>query len=422
MYGGFWQATLISVVAASCLNYFFVPPIFSFVNSAENWVALGAFEFTALVISRLSRRAQLRADEAIAERRDMERLYQTSRRILLLDSSREPGNLITALIQEIFALQAVQLFEDRSGKTYYSGKCPPQAGHRTGDAYDAETKSWYCVIRVGTRQVGRLVLSGTEMTKLAATALASLTGIALERVRALQEEYRAQAARQTEQLRTSVLDALAHQFKTPLTIARTASSGLLAVGGLSQLQMELVATFDQQARKLDQIASRLLSAAAPDNADFKPRRQSLLFSQLVLAAIEGLDSPTERNRFHVAVPGREIRIFADRKFLLTSITQLVDNAIKYSEPGSSIQVHFAIQDARVVLTMRTKGLVITPDDRERVFERFYRAPRTQHMPAGTGLGLSIVKKIVEAHQGSVWAEGEPGYGTSFSISLPAARP
>src|ERR1035438_4803719 len=113
MYGGFWQATLISVVAASCLNYFFVPPIFSFVNSAENWVALGAFEFTALVISRLSLRAQLRANEAIAGQRDMERLYQTSRRILLLDSSGEPGNLITALIQEIFALQAVQLFEGR---------------------------------------------------------------------------------------------------------------------------------------------------------------------------------------------------------------------------------------------------------------------------------------------------------------------
>jgi two-component system sensor histidine kinase KdpD len=428
MYGGFWQATLISVVAASCLNYFFVPPIFSFVNSAENWVALGAFEFTALVISRLSLRAQLRANEAIAGQRDMERLYQTSRRILLLDSSGEPGNLITALIQEIFALQAVQLFEDRSGKTYHSGECPTETGHRTRDAYllgqnayDAETKSWYCVIRVGTRPVGGLALSGTEMTKLAATALASLTGIALERVRALQEEYRAQAARQTEQLRTSVLDALAHQFKTPLTIARTASSGLLAVGGLTDLQMELAATFDQQACKLDDIASRLLSAAAPDTADFKPQRQALLFSHVVRAAIKELGSPAERKRFFVAVPSREIPIFADRKLILTSVTQLVDNAIKYSEPKSPIEVLFAIQDSTVVFTMRNKGLIIAPADRERVFERFYRAPQTQYLPAGNGLGLSIVKRIVEAHQGSVWAEGEPGYGTSFSISLPAAR-
>ena len=80
LYGGFWQATVISVTAAACLNYFFAPPIFSFVNSPENWVALGAFEFTALVISRLSQRANLRAAEAIAGRRDVERLYETSRR------------------------------------------------------------------------------------------------------------------------------------------------------------------------------------------------------------------------------------------------------------------------------------------------------------------------------------------------------
>jgi signal transduction histidine kinase len=66
--------------------------------------------------------------------------------------------------------------------------------------------------------------------------------------------------------------------------------------------------------------------------------------------------------------------------------------------------------------------VIMPVDRERIFERFYRATETHHLPAGTGLGLSIVKKIVEAHGGHVWAEGEMNYGTSFSISLPAALP
>ena len=79
-----------------------------------------------------------------------------------------------------------------------------------------------------------------------------------------------------------------------------------------------------------------------------------------------------------------------------------------------------MNDAAVILTVRSKGLVITPLSGERIFERFYRAPETHHLPAGTGLGLSIVKKIVEAHHGSVWAEGEADYGTSFSVSLPAA--
>ena len=426
VYGGFWQATFISVVAATCLNYFFVPPIFSFVNSPANWVALGAFEFTALVISRLSLDARLQAVEAIARRREMERLYETSRRILLLDNRGESGNLIASLIREMFDLKAVRLLDALTGTTYQSGEMPAGAEQRTRDAYflaadsfNPETGTWYCVLRLGTRAVGGLALHDTRMTKLAATALASLSGVALERVRALQREARAEAARQTEQLRTAVLDALAHQFKTPLTVARTASSGLLAVGGLTELQTELVTVIDEQARTLDRLASRLLSAAMLDGTEFKPKREPVLFSGLIRGAIGRLDQETDRKRCRVSVPDPEAPILADRELILTSIAQLIDNAIKYSEPGSPIEVACAAKETAVVLTVRNKGIVIAQQDRERVFERFYRAPETQHLPAGTGLGLSIVKKIVASHHGSVWAEGEAGYGTSFSMSLPA---
>jgi two-component system, OmpR family, sensor histidine kinase KdpD len=428
LYGGFWQATMVSVAAAASLNYFFVPPIFSFANSPANWVALGAFEFTALVISRLSQRAQLRAREAIAGRRDMERLYETSRRILLLDCSGEPGGLIPSLIRDIFDLRAVQLFDAQTAATYQSGEGPAEAGQHTRDAYfrggdtfDPETRSWFCVVRLGVRPVGGLALIDTEMTRLAATALASLAGIALERARSLQKEFRAQAARQTEQLRTAVLDALAHEFKTPLAVARTASSGLLAVGGLSELQAELVMTIDQQANKLDHLASRLLRAAMLDSAEFKPQREPLLFSSLVNVVLRKLDLPGDRERFRVSEPNYEAPVLADQELILTAVAQLVDNALKYSEPGSPINIRFAVRDSEVVLTLSSKGIVLTPSDRERVFERFYRAPETHHLPAGTGLGLSIVKKIVAAHRGSVWAEGQPGYGTSFSLALPSAH-
>jgi two-component system sensor histidine kinase KdpD len=425
-YGGFWQATWISVIAASCLNYFFVPPIFSFVNSPANWVALGAFEFTALVIGRLSLRARYEAIEAIARRRDMERLYETSRRILLLDNRGESGDLITSLIRETFDLKAVRLFDALSGTAYQSGETPEGAEQQTRDAYflaadsfDSRTCTWYCVLRLGTRAVGGLALHDTPITKLAATALASLSAVALERARALRKEARAEAARQTEQLRTAVLDALAHQFKTPLTVARTASSGLLALGGLTELQTELVTVIDEQARTLDHLASRLLGAGMLDSTEFKPKCEPLLFSILIRAAIERLDQETDGSRFRVSVPDPEAPILADRELMLTSIAQLVDNAIKYSEPGSPLDIGCTANHAAVVLTVRNKGLVVAQQDRDRVFERFYRAPETQHLPAGTGLGLSIVKKIVASHRGSVWAQGEAGYGTSFSISLPA---
>src|SRR5579862_6794865 len=122
VYGGFWQATFISVISVACLDYFFDEPIFSFtVGRVSNWVELSAFEFTALIISRLSNRVQLRALEAEAERRDTARLYQTARRLLLLDCSGDPGNPVTSLIRETFDLQGVVLFDGVSGSLYKSG-------------------------------------------------------------------------------------------------------------------------------------------------------------------------------------------------------------------------------------------------------------------------------------------------------------
>jgi two-component system, OmpR family, sensor histidine kinase KdpD len=426
LYGGFWQGSLVSIAAAASLNYFFEPPIFSFENNAQDWIALGAFEFTALVISRLSLRAQMQANQALSREREMQRLYETSRRILLMDGSRDLGYQIVSLIRETFEVSGVRLFDALSPTTCQLGLNPEGSERRTrqahlldADSFDARTRSWYCVLRLGARPVGGLALHHTGMSKLAATALASLCGIALERVRVMQRESHAEAARQTEQLRTAVLDALAHQFKTPLSIVRTASSGLLAIGGLPELQTDLLTSIDQQAARLDHLASRLLLAARLDAAEYMPRRETLPYSRIVGLALSKLAQP-ERNRFRVSVPSPEVPILADPELILTSILQLAENAIQYSEPDSPILVTFSVSDGRVIIKMLSKGPVVAPKERERIFERFYRAPETRHGPAGTGLGLSIVKKIVEAHQGSVWAEGEPNYGTSFSISLPAA--
>ena len=123
------------------------------------------------------------------------------------------------------------LFDGLSTSLYVSGEPPPGHDQRARDTYflDSDTfaspeKTWFCTLRLGVRPVGGLALCGTEMTQLSATALASLGAIALERARALEKQNHAEAARQAEQLRTAVLDALAHKFKDPLTVIRTASS------------------------------------------------------------------------------------------------------------------------------------------------------------------------------------------------------
>lgn len=428
-YGGFRQATLVSVIAVACLDYFFDQPIFSFsVGRLSNWVELGAFEFTALVISQLSNRAQLRAVEAIAERRDTDRLYQSARRMLLLDSRGNVGNLVSSLIRETFEIRGVVLFDAHSTASYESGHPTPDAERQTreaflanSDSFDSNHKSWFCVLRVGGKPAGALALCGTEMRPLAAAAVASLVAIALERARTLEKHYHAEAARQAEQLRTAVLDALAHQFKTPLTVIRTASSGLPAAGGLCEEQTELVSLIDQEARKLSDLASRLVGAPTLESAEFQPQPEPLLLSRLMRSALQEIEPGSDRDRFRFSLPAHEPPVFADRELILTALVQLVDNALKYSVRGSAIDVELKANDTSVILSVRSEGLVLSTADRERIFERFYRAPGAQDRSSGTGLGLSIVKTIASGQRGHVWAEGEPGYGTVFSFSLPVLR-
>ena len=170
------------------------------------------------------------------------------------------------------------------------------------------------------------------MTKSTVAALTSLSAIALERARVLQTEFRAQADRRTEQLRAYGSRRFGASVQDPADRkSRAASAGLLALGGLSGLQTECVAIIDQQARKLDDLASRLLRSAGLEGEEFKPRRKALLFSTMAHAAIgdqeagtvETAADPGNRSRWrnscvggrrtdpdrHCSTPGQRVQVF-----------------------------------------------------------------------------------------------------------------
>ena len=425
-YGGFLVATIASVVAVICLDFFFEPPIFAFtVGERTDWLAFVAFEFTALVISRLTLRARAKTAEATARHQDSERLYETARQILLLEKNHKPGNFITSSILQIFRVRAVVLFDAVLAETYSSGGVSPELEDRAraayysdADRFDPVTRTWFVTLRLGGKPFGSLALSDAVMTSTVAAALASLSAIVLERSRSFEREYRAEAVRQAESLRVAVLDALAHDIKTPLTIIRTASSGLLAAGGLTRDETELVALIDEQSTKLNDLASHLLSAARLDDADFRPQQEPLLFSSLLKAAVQEFDQPHQRERFHLSKAVDEVPIFGDRKLIQRALIQLLDNALKYSVSGSPIELKVAVTDREVIAEVGNQGQAIARSDRERIFERFYRARETHFKAPGNGLGLSIVKKIADAHRGRVWVQGNDGEKTSFFLALP----
>ncbi len=425
---GLWEATVTSVVAVLCLDFFFTPPLFSFKTDAAGWTALAAFECTALVVSRLSAQVQLQADLANRQRNNMERLYELARSILLVNRHEPAGSQIAAFIQHAIGVDAVALFDSSTLQVYGAGpegldleECVRNAWLLDSNEDNLPGHRWSRVLRLGTKGTGAIALRAEHLSPIVVDATASIAAIALERSRSLEKETRAEAARQSEQLRTAVLDALAHAFKTPLTSILAASSGLLEAGTLGPREAELVTLIDDQAVSLSDLTTRLLQTARLEGAQLRLRREELSLSEAVAEAIAPFAAQFARRPARIAMPDKDLSVSGDRELIATALRQLVDNAIKYSEPGTAITISAnrstEAMGEEIVISVHNEGPGIRPEDRERIFDRFYRSPGTEHRAAGTGIGLSIAKKIAEAHHGRVWA-GTSETGATFFFALP----
>jgi two-component system sensor histidine kinase KdpD len=423
---GFWEASVTSLIAVGCLNYFFVPPVLTWVVAdPQNWVALATFEITALTVSRLSTRVKAQEKAEAWQRAQVEKLYELSRRILLLDRRQNIGAQIVALIQEIFQTESVALFDATLAHMDETGSEAGDLEVLARDAYlldrpleGAGGRGWAHVLRLGSKPAGAIALRGPQLDRLAMEPIASLAAIALERARSFEKESRAEAGRQTEQLRTAVLDALAHAFKTPLTVIRTASSGLLEAGRLSADDGELATLIDEQAEHLNRLTSKLLQMARIDAAEVRLRRERLSVLTLIEDVLARYREQLDGRRVSVSDGASRLEVQGDREMLATALGQFVDNASRYSTPGSPISVSAEETPGEIVVAVHNEGPPIRPADRERIFDRFFRAEDSRHRATGTGLGLSIAKKAAEAHGGRTWVVSEERTGTTFFFALP----
>jgi len=423
---GFWEASFASLIAVNCLNYYFVPPIFTWtIVDPQNWVALATFEAAALTVSQLSVRVQRQAREEARQRAQVEKLYELSRRILFVDRHQIVGPQIVPLIQEVFQLESVALFDAMAARVDATGSRAGDLEQLARNAYfqdsilvgdDAHT--WAEVLRLGSKPIGAIALRGPNIGRLTIVPVASLTAIALERARSFEKESLAEAARQTETLRTAVLDGLAHAFKTPLTAIRTASSGLLETGDLTADDRELAALIDEQAEHLNRLTSELLQMARIDASEVRLHRERVPVATLIEDVLERHRERLQGRSIELPGNSADLEVYGDREVLATALEQFIDNASRYSTPGTPISVGAEESLGEIVIAIHNEGPPIRPADRDRIFERFYRAEETRHQASGTGLGLSIAKKAAEAHGGRTWVVSEEGAGTTFYLALP----
>jgi two-component system, OmpR family, sensor histidine kinase KdpD len=430
---GLRQATLASIVSVACLDYFIVPPIFSFqFGSTSDLVALATFEFCALIVSRLSAREKRHALDARRRRKSMEKLYAVSRETLRLDLRQPPGPQLVKLIRENFQLDGVAIYDEALARADGVGSCSDseREGARVAflEGIDRDEPSAdpavglsLRLLRADRRLTGALSLRGV-LDPLAADALASLASIALERCRSFDKESQAEAARQSEQMRTAVLDALAHAFKTPLTAIRAANAGLLELGQLREPQLDLATLVEEQAAELNDLTTRLLQTARLDTGGLSVQAEEVMVTGLINEVLSDQHRKLDQHPVEVSIADRSLATQGDRGLIATIVSQFVDNAAKYSAPGTPIRVAAEGHHSQVVISVHNEGVPIRLEDRERIFERFYRCPETKDAAPGTGIGLSIARKAAEAHHGHVWVISGEGEGNTFFVSLPQSGP
>jgi two-component system sensor histidine kinase KdpD len=251
-------------------------------------------------------------------------------------------------------------------------------------------------------------------------AIASLIAITFDRYRAFANESRIETERRTEQLRSTVLDSLAHAYKTPLTAIRAASTGLGEMGHLSTGQAELVALIDEQTSLLTDLTTRLLTTARLDAGEEVALHASAVgVASLIEEVVASLADRLASMKVAIEIKDESLVLACDRQLMVMLLTQYIDNACKYSIFGTTITIRVVHAHAEAIFSVHSYGPVIPRADLDRIFNRYYRSSTQLNRAPGTGLGLSVAKRVAVLHGGYVWVTSDEVEGTTFFAAIPA---
>lgn len=425
---GFWQALIVSLSAVLVHGIVISrQPEMKLASDPVNSITFLAFVLVSLLVSRLSARVTENARQAEHRGEQMRDLYEFTRRTLQLNLHVEPGAQLADLIHDIFGLEAVAVFDADLHRVY-------QAGYWTQDPLELAQNVYYFetndddlesglgrrVVRLGAAPVGSLVVRG-ETGPLTNNAIASLIAMTFDRYRAFANESRIETERRTEQLRATVLDSLAHAYKTPLTAIRAASTGLAEMGKLSPGQAELVGLIDEQTAVLNELTTRLLTTARLDGGEVKIKAQPVSVGTLLEEVLASLRDRLAAMKVALELADDEMIMSCERQLIVMLLTQYIDNACKYSIYGTTITVRAERGKAETILSVHSFGPVIPMADRERIFDRYYRSATLANRAPGTGIGLSVAKRVALLHGGYVWVTSDEQEGTTFYASIPDER-
>ncbi len=421
-------AVAAAVAATLAFNYFFLPPVGTFtVSDPQNWVALFAFLVTAVIASRLAERARREAENANARRREVERLYEFSQQLLVSDNSAALLNAIPGYVVDAFYVRAAAVSLAERSDIYRSQSEPDGldlhdlqlVGVRGEPNIDMEREVAFMPLRMGTRVVGSLGVAGALPSRGTLEALSGIIAIAIERAGAIERLTHAEAARESEQLRTVLLDSVTHEFRTPLTSIKAAVTSLLSAQPLEQSErQELLMVIDEESDRLNRLVGEAAEMAQLQAGEVKLELAPHDIREAVDRALVEAKTALAKHSVEVQIPAGLPPVRMDVLRIGEVLIHLLENAAKYSPAQTAIHVSAEVRGHSLMISIADHGPGIDEFEQPLIFDKFYRGRNQRMRVQGAGMGLAISKAIVEAHGGSIGVTSQLGRGSVFYFVLP----
>jgi two-component system sensor histidine kinase KdpD len=425
---GLTIATTTAVVATLAFNYFFLPPIYTFtVADPQNWIALLAFLISAILASRLSERARREAMNATRRRKEVERLYALSQQLLATDNVMEMLNSIPQYVCDAFGLKAAAMYLPKRKEVYRTGFDHPELNEEQLESVsgrgelvvDEEKQLCFVPLRIGVRPVGSLGLEGAVLSRETLEAVGSLVAISIERAGAVEMLTRTEASRESEKLRTALLDSVTHEFRTPLTAIKLSVTTLLATPEIeTDSKKELLTVINEETDRLNHLVGEAAEMAQLDAQRVELRREVHPVGEVVEAGLERSKQARAGREVKVQIPQGLPSVRVDLERIAEVLAQLLENAAKYSPTNTPITVSAELAGKMVSLSIADRGPGIDDMEQSLIFEKFYRGKDQRYRVQGTGMGLAIAKAIVEAHGGTIGVTSQLGSGSVFYFTVP----
>jgi two-component system sensor histidine kinase KdpD len=428
---GLIYAAFAAVAATVAFNYFFLPPIGSFeIADSQNWVALFVFLATALIASQLSERARREAVISDRRRHEVERLYSFSQQLLLRENVLELLNIIPDQVVQTFGATAAVLLLASNQKLYYSDLAAQSLVDaeelklvlaRGTPKVDNEQGVHYLPLRMGMRFVGGIAVAGGSISRETLEALASLVAVAIERATASDKLNKSEAARQSEKLRTALLDSVTHDFRTPLTGIKGSVTTLLSGVSLDESQrQELLTIIDEGSDRLNRLIGEAVEMAQLDAGHVHLHLEPHEIAEAVDIALAECKAELERHCLDVQLSPDLPPARMDAERIAEVLAHFLTNASKYSPPGTTIHIRSEVAGNLLKTSVADHGPGIDDLEQSLIFEKFYRGRGQRSAIQGTGMGLAIAKAIVDAHGGNIGVTSQLGRGSVFYFDLPLA--